>query len=102
MTPAQLFDLNASRFGARAAAIMCEYRIRIAYRRALRVHLCEYENGEVLPVWKFHEDNARLLRGAIAYLDGVIESKKLEICKLLETKRQELCGVVAQTAAATS
>lgn len=76
MTPAQLFDLNASRFGARAAALMSEYRIRIAYRRSLRRMLGEFERGEVLPTWKFHDDNAKSLRQAIEICGAEIDALK--------------------------
>lgn len=79
MTPPQLFDLNASRFGAPAAALLCEYRIRLKWRRALREHLREYENGDVLPLWKFHKDDAAPLRGSIKYLDGRIDMLRSNI-----------------------
>lgn len=76
MTPAQLFDLNASRFGSRASAIMCEYRIVIGFRRSLRQMLGEFERGEVLPTWKFHDDNAKSLRQAIEICGAKIDALK--------------------------
>jgi len=96
-----LFDRHVVKYGYELAGLLSEYRGRIAWRRTLRQHLSEFEKVEVLPIWIFHRENARPLREAIKYLDGVIENRRCEICRSLETRTQGSDTAAVLPAAAT-